>query len=521
MLRNLFTLSGLTLVSRILGLIRDMMVSHFLGAGAAADAWVVAFRFPNLFRRVFGEGAFNAAFVPMYSRRIEENGEEAADDFGSRTISLMFLILAILFAISFVFMEPITRVFVLGWEAERFDLAVELSRITVVYLVFVCLMAAFSGILNSHRSFAPPAIAYVMLNVVFITGLALVATKTGDAAHVLAWCLPIAGVIQLGIVVVAARKNGAKIRLVKPRVDGDMKGLALLMIPGLVSAGAQQINLLVGQTVASFQDGAQVYIYNSDRINQLPLGIIGMAFGVILVPEITRHLRGGREDQARRSLAQGIEFSLLISLPAMVALIAIPEPIVYGLFKSGKFTAEHAHQTALALAAFAIGAPAWILVRVLQPGYFAREDTKTPMKFTIITAAVNAILCVPLFLLLKHVGCALATSVAGFVNMALLLIGLRKMGFIKMANGFTSRMLRVLLSSALMGAAVWGIAKFAEPWTYADGRVIRLVAVVSVVAIGGVIYLALILLTRVTSISELKARFRRAPKPQKNEPENL
>lgn len=509
MLRNLFTLSGLTLLSRILGLVRDMIVNHFLGASAAADAWVVAFRFPNLFRRVFGEGAFNASFVPMYSRRIEESGDEEADYFASKTISLMFVILAVLFALSFVFMEPITRLIAWKFEGERFDLAVELSRITVVYLVFVCLMAAFSGILNSRRSFAPPAIAYVMLNVVFIVGLLLVATRTGDAAHVLAWCLPIAGVIQLSIVIIATRKKGAKIRPVKPRVDGDMKALGLLMVPGLISAGAQQLNLIVGQTVASPQEGAQVFIYNADRINQLPLGIIGMAFGVILVPEITRHLRGNREVEARRSLAQGIEFSLLISFPAMAALIAMPEPIIYGLFKSGKFTAEDAHQTAMALAAFAIGAPAWILVRVLQPGYFAREDTRTPMRYTIITAVVNMALCVPLFMVLRHVGCALATSVAGFVNVALLLVGLRKMGFLQLETGFTSRLVRVLLSSALMGLAVWGIAELASPWIYAEGRLIRLVALSVVVAIGMFVYLTLILLTRVTTVSDLRTRLRR------------
>ena len=518
MLRNLFTLSGLTLVSRVLGLVRDMMVSHFLGAGAAGDAWVVAFRFPNLFRRVFGEGAFNASFVPMYSRRIEESGDEAADDFASRTISLMFVILAVLFALSFIFMEPITRLMAWKFEGERFDMAVDLSRITVIYLVFVCLMAAFSGILNSRRSFAPPAIAYVMLNVVFITGLVLVATQTGHAERVLAWCLPIAGVIQLGIVVVATRRRGAKVKIVKPRLDGDMKALGLLMVPGLISAGAQQLNLLVGQTVASAQEGAQVFIYNADRVNQLPLGIIGMAFGVILLPEITRHLRGNREDAARRSLAQGIEFSLLISFPAMAALIAIPEPIIYGLFKSGKFTAEDAHQTGLALAAFAIGAPAWILVRVLQPGYFAREDTRTPMKFTIITAVVNMVLCVPLFLALKHIGCALATSVAGIVNVLLLLVGLRRMGFIQMARGFSSRLVRVLVSSALMGAAVWWIAHLASPWIYADGRIVRLVALCVVVTVGLVIYLALILLTRVTTVGELKGRLRRrAPEASSSE----
>ncbi len=512
MLRHLFTISGLTMISRILGLIRDMMVSHFLGTSAAAEAWVVAFRFPNLFRRVFGEGAFNSAFVPMYSRRLEESGDAEADAFGSKTLSLMFVILASIFVVAFLFMEPITRVMVVAWEGEQFDLAVDLSRITVVYLVFVCLMAAFSGILNSRRSFAPPAFAYVLLNVVFIAGLGLVATRVGHAEYVLAWCVAIAGVLQLGIVVAAARRQGARLRPVRPQLDGDMKRLGLLMVPGLVSAGVQQLNLIVGQSVASYQEGAQMLLYNADRVNQLPLGIIGIAFGVVLLPEISRHLRGGRETQARRSMAQGIEFSLLISLPAMVALVVIPDAIINGLFRSGEFTDEDVRQTGMALAAFALGTPAYILARVLQPGYYAREDTATPMRYTIVTAVVNIVLCVPLFLLMRHVGCALATSVAGWVNVALLLVGLSRMGFIEMRPGFTGRLLRMLLSSVLMGAAVWGIARLAAPWLYADGRAPRLVAVVAVAGAGLVIYLICILATRVTSVAELKSRFRRAPK---------
>ncbi len=518
MIRSLFTISGLTLVSRVLGLVRDMMVSHFLGTGAAADAWVAAFRFPNLFRRVFGEGAFNSAFVPMYSRRLEEQGDAGADRFGSKTLSLMFVILASIFALAFVFMGPITKVMAMGFDAERLELAIDLSRITVVYLVFVCLMAAFSGILNSRRSFAPPAFAYIMLNVVFIAGLTLVATRTGHTEYVLAWCVAIAGVIQLAIVVVAARRNGARLTPVKPRIDADMKHLGLLMVPGLISAGIQQLNLIVSQSVASFQEGAQMLIYNADRVNQLPLGIIGIAFSVVLLPEISRHLRGGRESQARRSMAQGIEFSLLISLPAMVALIAIPEAIINGLFRSGQFNAEDVHQTGLALMAFSLGSPAYILVRVLQPGYFAREDTRTPMRFTIITAVTNIVLCVPLFLVMRHVGCALATSIAGWVNVILLVVGLRKLGFVEMSPGFTSRALRMLLSSALMGLALWGLARWAEPWLFADGRLVRIVSVLLAAAAGFFIYLALILVTRVTSIAELKSRFRRPARPASPSP---
>lgn len=509
MFRSLFTVGGLTLVSRILGFIRDGMVLHFLGTGPAADAWVAAFRFPNLFRRVFGEGAFNAAFVPMYSRRIEEAGEAAADDFGSRTLSLMFLILSVAFVGCFIFMEPITRVVAMGFEGEKFDLAVRLSRITVVYLVFVCLMAALSGILNSRRSFAPPAIAYVMLNVVFIAGLMLVAPKIGRPEDVLAWCVVVAGVLQLGIVVLAARRRGARLALVRPRLDGDMKRLGLLMVPGLVSAGVQQLNLIVGGAVASFQPGANVFIYTADRINQLPLGIIGMAFGVVLLPEIARHLRGGREEEAIGSLMKGVEFSLLISFPAAVAMLAIPDAMIHALFRSGHFTDADAVETGRALAAFALGAPAYILLRVMQSGYFAREDTRTPMRFTIIAAVVNMALCVALFAALRHVGCALATSLAGWLNVALVAVGLRRLGLFRPTRAFFSRVLRMVICSVVMGAAVWGMAELAKPWLYGHLRVVRLSAMGAVVGLGLAAYFLLIVAFRVTTVAELRSKFRR------------
>lgn len=509
MIRSLFTVGSLTLVSRILGFVREGFILHYLGAGPAAEAWVAAFRFPNLFRRVFGEGAFNAAFVPVYSRKIEEDGDASADNFGSRTISMMFFILSVLCLLSFIFMRPITRVVALGYEGETFEMAVSLSRITAVYMIFVCLMAAFAGILNSRKVFGAPAFAYVLLNIVFLVGLIFVVPKTGHAEFVLAWCVVIAGVLQLGVVAVAARRRGVRIRLHRPRMDADLKHLALLMAPGLVSAGVQQLNLVVGQTVASFQDGGTVFIFTSDRINQLPLGIIGMSFLVVLLPEITRHLRAGREKEARESLARGVDLSLLLTLPAMFAMLVIPGELVFALFKSGQFTLEDSRQTGMALAAFALGTPAYILLRVLQPGYFARENTRTPMNFTIVSAVTNMVLCVPLFFLLKHVGCALATSIAGWVNVILLAAGLHRLGFLKMPEGFGSRLLRMIIAAGVMAVAVWWGAQLTERWLFVDSRVLRLSVLGGIVAGGAAIYFLLIFALRVWTISELKQQFRR------------
>ena len=543
----MFTVGGFTLMSRLLGFIRDKLIANLLGGGHLADVWITAFRLPNLFRRIFGEGAFNAAFVPMYSRKIEEEGDAAADDFGSRVTSLMFVILIICFVVCFIFMEPLVRVIAAGFEGNKFELAVDASRITLGYLIFVCLMAAFSGVLNSRRVFGTPSFAYVLLNIVFIVGMliflpeafglkmmtepaeaftvpvetlteaqidsgafSMFTERQQEAVKVLGWCVLGAGVLQLGLVMISAYRNGIRFRFRLPKIDSDVKKLGLLMTPGLASAGVQQINLLVGQTVASLQGGGQSMIFYADRINQLPFGLIGIAAGIVLLPEIARSLRGEGIEKARENIARGIEMSLLIALPATVATLVIPKEMIYALFEGGRFTAENASDAGRALAAFAIGTPAYIIVRVLQTGYFGREDTKTPMRFTIASAATNIVLAYPFYLWMGPAGCALATSVAGWVNVVLLWVGLRKDGLLRMAKGFTSRGIRMLISSALMGATVWAAAHFSNPWLMAPGQFIQRVAILCVICgLGIVVYFGFVFVTRVYSVADVKAIMKR------------
>lgn len=506
----MFTVGGLTLLSRLLGFVRDKLVATYLGSGAMADVWVAAFRLPNLFRRVFGEGAFNAAFVPMYSRRLEEGGGAVADDFGRRTLSLMFLVLAGLFALCFAFMEPIIKLTNIGFVSDgRLEPAVLAGRITIVYLVFVCLMAAVSGILNSRRVFGAPAVSYLLLNVVFIVALALFARAVEDTLYLLCWSLVAAGVVQLGYVVVSAVRHGVDLRWRRPAVDEDMKRLGILMAPGLVTAAVQQINLLVGQTVATLQEGGSALIYYADRINQLPLGVIGMAAGVVLLPEITRNLRGGDAAAATRSLSNGMELSLFLSLPAMVAMLVIPEQIMF-IWEGGEFRAEAVAEAGRILAAFALATPAYILARVLQPAYFAHEDTKTPMRFTIISAVINIVLVYPFFLWLGPTGCALATSIAGWANVLLLWSGLRRMEFMQLTKGFAGRILRLALASVAMGVCVYGLASATGPWLEAEGRFFSRMGILALVCSTGLaIYLAAVLGLRVYSPGELKRFFRR------------
>lgn len=511
MFRSFFTVGALTLLSRIVGFARDKMIAYHLGSGALADVWVAAFQFPNLFRRVFGEGAFNAAFVPMYSRRIEELGEKEADRFARRTLSTMTVILLSCFVLSFIFMEPIVRITNIGFaQDDRLELAVTASRITVVYLVFICLVAGLSGILNSRKVFGAPAVSYVALNLVFVAALAIVVPRTGEPLMVLCWSVVVAGVIQLAIVVVSCLRRGVDLRPCFPHFDADMRQLSRLMAPGLVSASVQQLNLIVGGTVASLQIGGKIAINLADRINQLPLGLIGMAAGVVLLPEITRNLRGGDEGAARRSLNQGLELSLFLCLPAAVAMLVIPREIMFTIFEGGKFGGDAAAQMGWILAAFATGTPAYILIKVLQPGYFAREDTKTPMYFTIAAAVANMILVYPLFLWIGPVGCAVATSAAGWLNVVLLWVGLRQAGFMKVSAGFFGRVVRLLTAAAVMGVIVKFLAIWGHGFLMREGRFYeRLLAMGALVSLGLVCYLVAVLALRVYSLDELKRRFRR------------
>ena len=512
MFRSMFTVGGLTLLSRILGLVRDKLIYFFLGTGALGDIWVAAFQLPNLFRRIFGEGAFNSAFVPLYCRKIEEEGDASANYFASRTLTLMFWLLLVIFAVMFIFMGPIIRVTNFGFfERGIQDTAVLASRITIGYLIFVCLMAAFSGVLNSRKIFGAPALAYAVLNVVLIATLLVAARFFDNTLIALSYGVLIAGALQLALLIGAMIKRKIKVGIVLPVIDQDIKKLSILMVPGLISAGVQQINLLVGGAVASLEHGGRSSIYLSDRINQFPLGLIGIAIGVVLLPEISRNLGAGKIDGARKSLAFGADMSILFCIPAMIAMLIIPQYIMHGIFEGGAVSGADAQNIGTVLAAFAIGMPAYVLTKVYQPGYYARENTRTPMIFAIVGAVINMALCYPLFRLMGVAGCALATSISGWVIVALLWIGLKKDQFVTINGKMISRYIRMFLSAGIMGAAIWYLGKWGEPWLLKEGHfVTRIVALLTLVLIGVAVYFACIFGTKVFTISEVKRAVKRS-----------
>ena len=494
LLRNFATVGGATATSRALGFVRDILIAAALGTGPVADAFFVAFRFPNLFRRLFAEGAFNAAFVPLFAKALESDGEAAARRFGAEALSALLTALLLLTAAIEIAMPLFTFVLAPGFAGDpaKFDLTVVLTRIAFPYLVFVSLLAFYSGVLNARGRFAAAAFAPALLNVVFIAALAIVFwagyEESPRAGVVLAWATLVGGVVQFAVVWWAAARDGMTFALARPRLTAPVRRLAGLALPGVLAGGITQINIVVGTIIASLAPGAVSYLYYADRIYQLPLGIVGIAIGVVLLPDLARQLGAGRADLVDRSQNRALEFALALALPAAVALVVMAEPIVAVLFQRGSFTAADTAASAAALVAFAVGLPAFILVKVFSPGFFAREDTRTPMWFAGVALVVNVTVSLALFPFLAHVGIAIATSLAGWVNAALLAVTLWRRDQFHADALMRRRLPLVAVASALMGLALVAALALLAPALADPSLVVRAAAVAALVAGGVALY---------------------------------
>ena len=458
LLRSVATVGGYTMISRVLGFIRDILIAALLGAGPVADAFFVAFRLPNLFRRLFAEGAFNAAFVPLFAGRLETDGLAAAKRFAGQAVAALLLVLLPLTIAAEIAMPWVVPALAPGFldDPQRFGLAVEMTRLTFPYLMFMALTAALGAMLNSLHRFAAAAAAPILLNVILIAALAGLANVLETPGHALSWGVAAAGIAQFLLLVFACRRHGALIELPLPRLTPDMRRLWALMVPGVMSAGVTQINIWIGTILASLLPGGAIsYLYYADRVTQLPLGVVGVAVGVALLPLLTRHLRAGRIDEAHDSQNRAVEFSLLLTLPATAALLVIAEPIVAVLFERGAFGPADSVATAHALAAFAAGLPAYVLIKALSPGFFAREDTVTPMKIAVASLIANSALSAILMWPFGHVGIAVATAVAAWLNAGLLWWLLHRRGLFPTDEGFRRRVPRIVIASALLAVALW------------------------------------------------------------------
>ncbi|WP_282602767.1 murein biosynthesis integral membrane protein MurJ [Paracoccus sp. PARArs4] len=493
-----------TLISRASGFVRDILMAAWLGTGAMAEAFLIALSLPNMFRRFFAEGAFNTAFIPMFSKKLEDRDE--AQRFAQQAFSGLFAVVLVLSAVAMILMPGLVWLMASGFQGdERFDLAVEYGRITFPYILLISMASMISGVLNANGRFTAAAAAPVLLNLLFIVAMYLGRWQGWDLGLTLAWATPVTGIAQLALVWWDAHRTGWTFRPRRPRMTPEMRHLVAVALPAAFAGGVVQINLLIGRQVGSRFEGAIGWLSYSDRLYQLPLGVVGAAVAVVLLPELARRLRAGDHAGGQQAFSRATEFGLFLTLPSAFAIAVIADPMVSTLFERGAFSAFDTQQTAAALVVYALGLPAFVLQKILQPLYFAREDTRTPFRFALFSMVVNAAVAFGLMPLVGFLAAALGTTIAAWVMVGQLWWGTRAMGQAARADAKLVRAFpRLLAASALMAGALWVMRAWLEA-----GSLGRAASLAILVFGGAAIYFALAFVIGGYRPSELKAAVRR------------
>ncbi|MGB1257771.1 MAG: murein biosynthesis integral membrane protein MurJ [Thiolinea sp.] len=507
LIASFFTVGLWTLLSRVMGFARDIMIAAFFGAGATAEAFQVAFALPNMFRRFFAEGAFNMAFVPMFSKKLE--GNEQPEKFAQDAFSGLASVLIVLTLIAQLVMPWLVWAMASGFVGDgRFELAVDYARICFPYILFISLAALLSGVLNATGRFAAAAAAPVLLNIIIVVAMGVAYLLDADISQALVWSIPVAGIAQMALLWHAAAKAGFRLIPRLPKMTPDLKRLLIIAGPAVLAGGVVQVNLLVGRQVASYYDGAIAWLYNADRLYQLPLGIVGIAIGIVLLPDLSRKLRADDVNGSQNAFNRAAEFALALTLPSAVALSVAAHPLVSVLFERGAFTAADTGPTSLALLVYALGLPAFVMQKVLQPLYFAREDTKTPFYYALVSMVLNVVIAIGLSYFIGYLAAALGVTMSAWGMVALLWLGTNKMGEAAVLDTRFFRTLpRIVASAAIMGGGVWLGQVILGEWLYTDG--LRYPALAALVIFGVGLYGVALLLTKAYSLGELKGMLKR------------
>ena len=510
LVRSVITVSSLTVLSRLLGFARDIMIASILGAGPIADAFFVAFRFPNFFRRLFAEGAFNAAFVPTFSRLLVREGQAAACLCASQIYSVLTFILIALVIFVEITMPWLMYTIAPGFAEtpEQFEMAVYFTRITFPYILFISLAALFTGILNSLHRFAVGAAAPLILNVTMILALVLFATTLPTPGHALAWSVTLAGIGQLLWVRLETRRSSIQIQLKLPHLTEPVRRLLRLMLPASLAAGVLQVNILIGTIFLSFLPaGAISYIVYADRLIQLPLSLVGVAISTALLPALSRQLELGQQSDARSTQNRSLEFSFFLILPATFALFFLAEPMISTLFERGAFGRSDTIATAQCLAAFAIGLPAYVMVKVFSTTFFAHHNTRIPLHAAVLAVTANVILNFILFFPLGYVGIALAAALASWVNAGWLIYQLSRSKLLLPDQRLYQRLPRFLLSCLFMVAAVSACA-YIFAITEQKSELLRFLSLVGLILVGLTTYIFGDYLLNALDFKEIKENLR-------------
>lgn len=499
LVRSVGTIGGLTAVSRVFGFVRDMLLARVLGAGLAADAWQLAFTLPNTFRRLFAEGAFSVAFVPMYTRRLhaeDGGGEAAADAFANDVLSVFLWVLLGFSAICMIAMPGIVWLLAREYQGVpgKFELSVLLSRVTFPYLALVSLVAMLSGLLNARSKFAPGAFAPVLLNVVMIGGILVGREMRGEGgddtivASALAVSLALAGVAQLAYMAWATRRAGVRLKITRPRLSPEVKRLGMLILPATFGAGIYQISQLVDTFFAtSLPQGSLTLLKMADRLNQMPLGIFGIALGTAILPMLARHIQSGNAREAQRLQTNAVEIAMLLCLPCVAALAICAQAFTTGIFQGGKMTLADTQLMGNIVIALVAGLPAYVLIKVFQPAFFSREDTRTPVYVAAFALAVNIALNFYVVPRYGITGLAAATAITAWLNVISLYTILQLRGWFRMSGKLASRIARQLAATSVMAGALTWLAPRLEPM-WSGGTLARVGSLSGLVLVGAVAF---------------------------------
>ena len=455
------TFGFFTLISRILGYVRDILIAIFLGTSFFADVFFVAFRLPNTFRRLFAEGTFNAAFIPSYAGTLAKNKIEA-DNFAKNVFNLLFIILLFFVLVAEIFMPQLIFLIAPGFykDPEKLKLAVDLSRITFPFLFFVCLASFFAAILNSYNKFAAAAAAPIILNVILIGSLFFSQWINISDVLVLSYAVSLAGFLQLIVLLFFVRKHFKPILSIKIKIDEQIKFFFRKLLPSIFSSGVTQINILVGTIIASFQAGAVSYLYYADRVYQINLAVAGIAVGTVMLPELSKHVKNNNSELITNLQNRALELCLFLSVPAAVALVLASDQIITSLFGYGSFDNVSVINTAIALTFFAFGVPAFSILKIFSNFFFARNDTKTPFYLSVASVTLNIMISVSLFSRFGFIIIPIATSISSWINVLMLYYFIKKKDLHIFDSKFIYKFPRMILSVVVMGIVLYLLLGF-------------------------------------------------------------
>ena len=507
LIKSTGTFSFFTIISRILGYLRDILIAIFLGAGPLADAFFVAFRIPNTFRRLFSEGTFNAAFVPSYASELS-NGREKSEKFATNVFSLLILVLFFLVLIIEIFMPYFVFLIAPGFSGneEKMSLVINLTRITFPFLFFISLSSFFSAILNSHNRFAVAAAAPVILNFFLISVLFYGSLLGDELVYYLSYAVTLAGIAQFIYLFFYVKKFYFPKFIFNFSIDSKIKNFFLKLLPSIFSSGVTQINILVGTIIASFQASAVSYLYYADRIYQINLAIAGIAIGTVILPQLSKHVIN--DDKEKISLIQNksLELSLFLSLPAAIALLLASEPIVSALFGYGSFDEVSVENSSKALFYFALGLPAFSLIKVFSSFYFARHNTKLPFYISLFSVLLNILISIIFFKKVGFIIIPIATTISSWINSIFLFIFLKKDNFFNFNSEFISKFFKILFSSILMGSFIYYLIIFFKT-NLAYDQSFKSIFLIGIVVAGFISYLLIAFLIKAFKISDINLKY--------------